>query len=756
MTSKKYLILFVLLLANFCAISSSYWEIIPDKNLDVPGTQRIFPKEFRIAKLSTSDFNLFQSFIPNEESGLMADFSLPTPDGEFMNFHVYECPMMEKPLADKYPMIKTYTAICIENPLITAKLDFTLFGFHAMIFNGENTWFIDPYTDVKTDWYMVYYKKNFSKPLNQRMHCEMEDHKQPSLSTTDEISLDKDLPALASKQNGLQKRNYRLALACTIEYADAVCTTTPTKPLVLSAMTTSINRINGVFEREFSMHLNFVAKEDTLIFISGTDPYTNNSGSTMLGQNQTTVNSRIGSANYDIGHVFSTGGGGIASLASVCGTVKAQGVTGSPSPVGDPFDIDYVAHEMGHQYGGEHTFNSVSGSCSGNRSTLGAFEIGSATTIMGYAGICSPDDIQQHSDDYYHFISLEQMTNSAVIACADSSASGNSLPTLPSINNTYIIPYRTDFELTAPAGVDANNDPLTYCWEEWEAKVTGSQSQALSAGCAWNATASASRIPMQRSFFPTTDRNRTFPALKQLLLNTESYLGERLPETARKFKYRCTLRDLHNGWGAFYTSLDSVILDVRTTTSLFRVTSQATSGSTFGAWNQINVTWDVAGTTAAPFNTANVDIYLSIDSGKNFNYPMALNTANDGSQMITMPNVTTTANYCRIKVKAAGNVYFDLNDAFFKITPAPAGVTEITKADLFNIYPNPVNDVLHIESKDGSMIQSIRLTDMSGRVVMEQLASSDKVQLNTSSLAKGVYILMISNGAQEFSSRITK
>lgn len=348
------------------------------------------------------------------------------------------------------------------------------------------------------------------------------------------------------------------------------------------------------------------------------------------------------------------------------------------------------------------------------------------------------------------------MTNSAVAACADSTASGNSLPTLPSINNTYIIPYRTAFELTAPQGVDADNDPLTYCWEEWEAKVTGSQSQALSGGCAWDAAASSSRIPMQRSFYPTSDKNRTFPALKQLLLNTESYLGERLPETARKFKYRCTLRDLHNGWGAFYTSLDSVILDARTTTSLFRVTSQATTGTTFAAWQQVTVTWDVAGTTAAPFNTSNVNIYVSIDSGKNFNYPVALNTANDGSETFLMPNVPVTSNYCRIKVKAAGNVYFDLNDAFFKITKAPTGVSEITTEQRFNIYPNPMNDVLQVESKDGQMIESLRILDMSGRTLIQQKTSSDKVTVNTSSLSKGVYLIMISNGTQEFSTRIIK
>src|SRR5690606_22782836 len=180
----------------------------------------------------------------------------------------------------------------------------------------------------------------------------------------------------------------------------------PTKLNVLSAMVTTINRVNGIYEKELSVSLELIGDNDTLIYLNGsTDPFdANNNGGALLGQNQTNTNTVIGAANYDIGHIFSTDGGGIAFLGCVCANnQKARGVTGSPSPVGDPFDVDYVAHEMGHQFGANHSFNA----CSGTESQQNAFEPGSGSTIMAYAGICGPvNNLQANSHDYFHITSL--------------------------------------------------------------------------------------------------------------------------------------------------------------------------------------------------------------------------------------------------------------------------------------------------------------------------------------------------------------
>jgi Metallo-peptidase family M12B Reprolysin-like len=397
--------------------------------------------------------------------------SLPMPDGSFQAFRIQESPILVPELAALVPGIRTYSGQGLDDPAATARFDWTPTGFHGMVHAPNGTTFVDPVAAGDIETYVSYAKRDYSRDDTSFL-CLVGGAARAASGA---------LPAM-DIVNGATLRTYRLALAATVEYMAAAG---GTKLLALSRMTTTMNRVNGIYERELAVRMTVMtgpvgcsaspSPTDACMALIAPDPilypYTNGDAATMLGQNQANIDAIIGPANYDIGHVFATAGGGLAEIAGTCnGLYKAEGVTGAANPTGDAFDVDYVAHEMGHQFGGHHTFNGTSGSCGPsdnvpNRSADHAYEPGSGSTIMAYAGICSPENLQSHSQDNFHVESLNEITAFITNAstggsCAVPSATGNTPPTVTA-GSGYTIPALTPFALTATAS-DPNPDALTY------------------------------------------------------------------------------------------------------------------------------------------------------------------------------------------------------------------------------------------------------------------------------------------------------
>ncbi len=580
--------------------------------------------------------------------------TLPLPDGTNARFRVVESSIMAPELAAQFPDIKTYTGVGLDDPTASIRLDFTPAGFHAQVLSAATgSFFIDPVSRTDSQHYLSFWKRDMP---GRSFDCEVKDNGGSGR---------RDAAPSGLRTSGPVLRTYRLALAATGEYTTFQGGTVSR---AFAAMVTSVNRVTGVYEKELAVRLVLVSNTTSLIYTNATtDPYNNFDGSTMLTQNQTTVDNIIGSANYDIGHVFSTGGGGIAGLGVVCNTSrKAQGVTGSSRPVSDAFDIDYVAHEMGHQFGGNHTFNGVSGSCGGgNRNTSTAFEPGSGSTIMAYAGICgNTNDLQPNSDPYFHVASYDEIqAYIATTSCAATASTGNSSPLITLPASGKVLPIGTPFKLTASA-FDPNNGALSYCWEEYDQVTTG--------GAPTDAQVAGSAVPLFRSFNPTTDPTRYFPRMASLAANTTVF-GERLPTVSRPLKFRVTVRDQNNGSQGIIGGVNSsgiVTLSSTSAAGPFLVSYPNAAGLSLTGGSSQTITWDVAGTTGNGVNCASVNIRLSTDGGLTYPTLLLSGAPNDGSEAVTLPNVATTT--ARIMVEAADNYFFDISNNDFAITTSAA------------------------------------------------------------------------------------
>lgn len=637
--------------------TSPYWVALSG-DLPTMGERRILPDAYRVFALDTLAWKQAMTHIPAEQLGhRSATFriQLPMPDGSLQTFEAAQVPTMEEGLAAKYPLIKTFWAQGVDDPLATARLDWTYNGFHAVVRSLQGTTFVDPYSTTERTHYIVYHKHDLPR-THPSAACHVEDS---DLLPHDGLPIE--LPQGVAESAGPQLRTYRIAISCTGEYAQFHG---GTKPSVLSEMVTVMNRVNGVYETEVAIRMILVANNDQIIYLNASsDPFNNNNAQIIVNQNQTVTDNVIGSANYDIGHVVSTGGGGFAP-GSVCQNGdKARAVTGLPQPVGDPFYIDYVCHEIGHQFSGGHTFNGSTGSCAGARWSNSAYEPGSGTTIMGYAGICPGQNVANSSSDYFHTWSYDQIygyaTQQLGNTCAVVTNTGNSAPNVSAGTGGYIIPASTPFELTGIAN-DSDGDPLTYCWEQFNLGPQGPPNSP------------AGNAPLFRSFDPTTSPSRTFPQLSDIVNNTQT-LGEILPTYTRPLNFRLTARDNRAaGGGVSYSGLS---LQVTAAAGPFRVLAPNTALTVWTEGVPATIDWDVANTDNAPVNCANVDIRLSLDGGYTYPITLATSVANDGTHTLIVPQGVATTQ-ARVRVQCSASVFFDISDQDFTII-APAVPTYV-------------------------------------------------------------------------------
>lgn len=660
-----------------------YWsDLAEDSALRAKLTAEQMPSAYRLVSVDVASMSQKLTQSRAKSASEETIISLPQPDGGSRDFVVKPSGVMPPELARKWSEISAYQGFAVDDPTVSVRFEISYRGLSAQVLEPGNRWMVDPRPGVQKGLAISYYSGDTKRPADAGI-CELETSRSAPIKSDGGLFEKKSITDKpAAKSSGASLRTYRLAVATTGEYGGYHIQQGSTPGI---AIVTTINRVVGILEKEMAISLQLVPNNDDIVYTAPfTDPFTgNDDASTLIDESQTQIDLVIGDENYDIGHTFSTGAGGLASLPSVCVTGrKAKGVTGSSVPRGDFFDVDYVAHEIGHQFGGNHTFNGSNGGCSdANRWYLTAYEPGSGSTIQAYPGLCGPDNLQSAVDPIYHSISFDEMHGYAYedfgSSCGIQTSTNNTPPTVDA-GPDYAVPKGTPFVVTG-SGSDNEQSNVTYLWEQ---RDLGAQAPLTAVD--------DGEIPLFRVLTPSTNPTRYLPKFSSVVSGNFDDT-EKIPQVARELDMRLTVRD-----GVGGVSSDDMIISVNAAAGPFAISSP-NGGESIGASKTIK--WDVAGTDQAPIGTAQVEIFLSTDNGQTFNTSLGT-TTNDGSHTVNFPSGIQSSN-ARLMIKAVDNIYYDVSDAKFEldsdriVPPAPVS-TSITATDsgaVINFSPGEDNGV---------------------------------------------------------------
>jgi hypothetical protein len=692
--TRQLILLFTLSFINFSIQAETLWQ----EQVTQAKSQHVKP--LRAIADNAKYMHINQELLNETFSNLHSSttITLPLPNGLNISIILSPSPILSTDLAEQYPQFMTYQAQQVDQPKNIGRFSISHLGLFGL-FRYKNQWMLlSPRYQEKTQDYVSYWYKDAPK-----------EYKKGTLPA-DFLLAETQLEGLQLAQklvsSGDTLRTYKLAISTTGEYTQKLGGTAEN---VIAELMNLVNRINQILLVDLGIQFELVDNQDIIFFDAINDPFTNSDAATDIELNQDIVDQVIGSQNYDIGHLLGTNPGGLAYVGEVCDSeFKAQGYTGLNNPQGERFFIDLVAHELGHQLGATHSFNATnSESCAeGQRDNNSAYEPGSGSTIMSYAGICESQNLQNESDPYFHAISIENirdyLDSFSQQNCGVETDINNAIPEIQLAKIAYTVPANTPFVLNGSA-IDADDDSLIFTWEQFDNGGILGATMNLD-----ELSSDNGNNPLFRSYRPTDIAQRYFPQLKDVLAGQTS-LGETYATTDRNMRFRLTARDNKGG-----VSQQDVVITVTTANQSFNIDSP----SQWQALSEQTVTWDTGDTLSPPINCSNVDILLitGTDTDNPLETSVLLHASNDGQQNIRVPNIISPK--ARLVLKCSDNVFYALSAQAFSIIGIESVAPLINSQNTISFSEDSERQIdfadLNVSDADSAYPQDFTLTIQNG------------------------------------------
>ncbi|MDO8367794.1 MAG: cadherin-like domain-containing protein [Saprospiraceae bacterium] len=669
--SLLFLLCFIVANAVLAQNTSFFKPVSTEKVTLAEGlAQSALPKKFDAYQLDETGIKAVLETAPweftQEAARKKCVISVPLANGKIEQYAVWRIALLDAELAAAYPDIRTYAGISLADSRRTLRFSTTPRGFRAMVSQPDLSYaMVKPvFPGQAGSLYIAYDQANAPEDGQTGF--------QTGFASDGSVWFGKNEERFSppAEDRGqefapVQLKVFRFCVAAVGEFTQDHG---GTKPLALAAVTEYTNLVSAAFERDIAIRLELTFGTQYVMFTDpNTDPYPVQANDACMAANPAVLNQYTNVNSYDVGHVLIRGGGGVAG-GIACLDSKGRGCSAgslsAPNDYGDRF-LFVIGQEVGHQLSGGHTWNYCGAPGNDQRRELTAFEPGSGSTILSYAG-CDPGQITPNGDLYYHAGSIEEIKTFATFAtCGAWIQTTNNAPivTLPYQDN-FTIPILTPFELTGSA-TDLDGDALTYSWE------------GMDAGPETPLGEPQGNAAIFRSWPALDVPNRYFPRLSVILNNGVDF-AEQLPGYTRDLTLRLTARDNKPDGGGVHWA--DVAFKSSASAGPFLVLSPNTPSAIWRVGELTQVQWDVANSNAAPVNCKKVNIRLSKDGGQTYPITLAAGTENDGSQYVLVPNELTSL--ARVRVEAADNVFFDLSNANFKIqNPVQPSLTLGLSAD---------------------------------------------------------------------------